>query len=273
METNNPLYDHDHDDDVAMIQLGKRRSQIKKLRVLKLLLQVLTFLVVCVVLLLVITDIVIPRTTNTCMNNNEDSLLNGLSQVVQLMSNMTNISYHVDQLLVDYQTTSRVLYDVASTVSDIKRTGSSTDGTVDDILLAIESILDLQNKSTVLNSIQTVSCKNIKSIYPNSPTGVYHVNNRDIYCDMDQLCGSGGGWTRVGYFDMTDATHSCPDGFRLFEQGNVRACGRNSQTSAGCSPSLKLNQNGISYTQICGRVTGYQYGSTDSINNWINDLC
>ena len=81
---------------------------------------------------------------------------------------------------------------------------------------------------------------------------------------MDTLCGSGGGWTRLAYLDMTVSTQNCPSGFRLYQSGRVRACGRPG-SSASCA-SVQFPSNGISYSQICGRVTGYQYRSTDAFH-------
>ena len=82
---------------------------------------------------------------------------------------------------------------------------------------------------------------------------------------MDTLCGSGGGWTRLAYLDMSDATQSCPSGFRLYQSGGVRACGRPVSNSGSCV-SVQFPSNGISYSQVCGRVVGYQYGTTDAID-------
>ena len=81
---------------------------------------------------------------------------------------------------------------------------------------------------------------------------------------MDTLCGSSGGWRRLAYLDMSDAAQSCPSGFRLFYSGSVRACGRPG-ASASCV-SVQFQPNGISYSQICGRVTGYQYSSTNAFD-------
>ena len=78
---------------------------------------------------------------------------------------------------------------------------------------------------------------------------------------MGTLCSSGGGWTRLAYLDMTDATQNCPSGFRLIQSGGVRACGRHN-SGAGCV-SVKFR---ISYSQICGRVTGYQYHSPNAFH-------
>ena len=86
-------------------------------------------------------------------------------------------------------------------------------------------------------------------------------------CNMEESpCGSGGGWTRLAYLDMTDATVNCPPGFRLYQSRGVRACGR-PVTNSGSCVSVQFPSNGISYSQICGRVTGYQYGSPDALHN------
>ena len=83
-----------------------------------------------------------------------------------------------------------------------------------------------------------------------------------------ELCGSGGGWTRLAYLDMSDATQNCPSGFRLYQSGGVRACGR-TNSGAGCA-SVQFPSNGISYSQICGRVTGYQYAHPNGIDGQNN---
>jgi dynein heavy chain len=81
---------------------------------------------------------------------------------------------------------------------------------------------------------------------------------------MESLCGSGGGWTRIANFDMSDATQSCPSGFRTYSSSGVRSCGRIVTNTGSCARSLIFPTNGIGYTEICGRVTGYQHGSTDA---------
>uniref|UniRef100_A0A1X7UU48 Fibrinogen C-terminal domain-containing protein n=1 Tax=Amphimedon queenslandica TaxID=400682 RepID=A0A1X7UU48_AMPQE len=70
------------------------------------------------------------------------------------------------------------------------------------------------------------------------------------------------GWTRLAYLDMSDATQNCPSGFRLYQSGGVRACGR---PGSGCV-SVQFPSNGISYSQICGRVIGYQYHSANAFH-------
>ena len=102
------------------------------------------------------------------------------------------------------------------------------------------------------------SCQEIKNKQPNSPSGVYLLETANgtkyVYCNMKELCGSGGGWTRLAFLDMSDATENCPSGFKLYQSGGVRACGRGETGEASCT-SVQFPSNGISYSQVCGRVS------------------
>ena len=81
---------------------------------------------------------------------------------------------------------------------------------------------------------------------------------------MGMLCGSNGGWTRLAYLDMSDATNTCPSDFRLCESDGVRACGRRDHRGGKCD-SAKYPSHGIGYQEVCGRVKGYEYGSPDAV--------
>ena len=61
----------------------------------------------------------------------------------------------------------------------------------------------------------------------------------------------------MGYLNMTDPNEQCSPGFRLYEKNGVRACGR---YTSGCL-SVTYPSHDISYSQVCGRVIGYQQGS------------
>ena len=173
-----------------------------------------------------------------------------------------NMSDVLDQVQQTTGQSAQRLINIVSTLSNIKDTATSAAGVTDDILVIVEELLQLQNVSSLFNSLTPVSCKDVKAVLPNSPSGWYHINNQNTYCNMDTLCGSGGGWTRLAYLDMTDATQSCPSGFNTYNSGGVKACGRHT-SGAGCA-SVTHPSNGISYSQVCGRVTGYQYYSTDA---------
>uniref|UniRef100_A0A1X7TCE8 Uncharacterized protein n=1 Tax=Amphimedon queenslandica TaxID=400682 RepID=A0A1X7TCE8_AMPQE len=73
----------------------------------------------------------------------------------------------------------------------------------------------------------------------------------------------------LGYFPEYNATHlatqNCPSGLRLYQSGGVRACGR--PFSGGSCVSVQFPSNGISYSQICGRVIGHSYETPDAVNS------
>ena len=189
---------------------------------------------------------------------------NGVSQnTLRLFQNNTNFTELDKQILQTTRNSAQKLINIVNTLSNLQDTSTSTAGVADDILLIAQELLVLHNESFA-------SCKQLKSQYPSSPSGYYTLASTNgsstysAYCNMGTLCGSGGGWTRLAYLDMSDATQNCPSGFRLYQ--SERACGRNS--SSGSCTAVQFPSNGISYSQICGRVTGYQYGRPEALNNY-----
>ena len=74
-------------------------------------------------------------------------------------------------------------------------------------------------------------------------------------------CGCGGpGWTRIAYLNMSDATQTCPTDWRL-RSTPIRTCGRS--TGSGCN-SATYDSGGLTYNEVCGRLIGYQFGSTEA---------
>ena len=200
-----------------------------------------------------------------------DEWANGVSQnTLHLFQNNTNFTELDKQILQATRDSAQKLINIVNTLSNLQDTSTSTAGVVNGVLLIAQELLVLHNDSTALPT----SCKEIKERQPLSPSGVYLLANNNAtytaYCNMGTLCGSGGGWTRLAYLDMSDATQNCPSGFRLYQSGGVRACGRNS--SNGSCVSVQFPSNGISYSQICGRVTGYQYRSTDAFYTSQNSI-
>ena len=138
--------------------------------------------------------------------------------------------------------------------------------------------------------VSFASCEDIKTMSPSAPSGYYNITKYDgttqrVYCDMEhshlscngtehshqcgtasiEYCGSTG-WTRVAYLDMSDPSQQCPTELRLYNESGVRACGRRTSSSGSCD-SVTFSTNGTSYSQVCGRVIGYQYGTPDSIHS------
>ena len=110
-----------------------------------------------------------------------------------------------------------------------------------------------------------LSCRQIKKNNPNANSNTYYVMFKGVYilmyCNMDVLCDSDDGWTRIVYLN---AHESCPSGLTLYTSGNTKACGRRSNAAAGSCDSTTFSSLGIKYSQVCGHVYGYQYNSPDA---------
>ena len=197
----------------------------------------------------------------TCDNKETQDNTDISSQDIQQLINTTlNNTQSINHVL-------QKLDSIVISLSHIKNAITSNAGAINDVLLLVEDILQIQNGSS-FSSLPT-SCQEIKSKQPNSPSGMYLLATPSgdinyVYCHMGELCGTEGGWTRLAYLDMSDSTENCPTGFKLYESNGVRACGR-ATSSVGSCQSVQFPSNGIRYSQVCGRVVGYQYGSTDGV--------
>lgn len=80
---------------------------------------------------------------------------------------------------------------------------------------------------------------------------------------MIPACG-GSEWRQVAFLNMTNPHQTCPQAWRLFNQDSVRACGRQMSNTYSCD-SVEYSSNGCEFTQVCGRIIGYQFASPDGI--------
>ena len=103
------------------------------------------------------------------------------------------------------------------------------------------------------------------------PSGDYWIRTNitdssfQVYCDTNRTscsCNTAGTWMRVANLDMTDSNQNCPSRFRLEERTEppLRTCG---SFGGGCL-SFAYSSYGVEFSRVCGRVIGYQFGSTDA---------
>ena len=212
-----------------------------------------------------------------CVTKNSSLLLLLQSNVEYFMEHDHNVNSNLSliqdtmniimqQIMVHANNTNRSTDELLQLLNTslIKDISIPTAAPVNDVLI----LLQIQNGSSLFNSIRLVSCKDIKAAYPNSPSGYYYVNSRNIYCNMGELCGQDGGWTRIAYLDMNDSSQHCPSGLQEWMTGGIRVC-RRENNYAGCRSNV-FQTNGISYSQICGKVVGYQKGRPNGVES--NDI-
>ena len=157
-------------------------------------------------------------------------------------------------------------------VNDLNRSIAKIEDNVDDIKGDVNTLKDIHENITTKKCpppslLLPHSCKEVKSKCPDCPSGYYIITDnrsiaRHVYCYMEELCNSTGGWTRVAYLNMTDSNEECPDEFRLYSKNGVRACGRPVSSEGSCV-GITFPSGNIEYSQVCGKVIGYQFGSPD----------
>ena len=124
------------------------------------------------------------------------------------------------------------------------------------------------------NPPMNTSCQEILHCFPSAPSGYYQIHAANdsavqVYCDMEGTnCGGEGGWMRVAHVNMTQPNASCLQ-LRL-EQKNFSGlilCGRSTH---GCNSTV-VSTLGLSFSQVCGQLRGYQFGRTNAFGSFIND--
>ena len=232
-----------------------------------------TGLIVVVAVLLAILAIQISEFSSkncsvcdTSQTNMTESF-NALHATLNLLAAISyNNTKDVNTLLGTVGNSEQRLVSIVDALSNLQDTGTSTAKVANAIQQVVQN---LEQQTCAIPS----SCEQLKLQRPNSPSGMYTLAvtsdiftcTFDAYCNMDQLCGSSG-WRRVAYLNMSDATQSCPSGLTLYQFGGVRACGR-PESNVGSCASVQFPSNNISYSQVCGRVVGYQYDSPEAISN------
>ena len=79
--------------------------------------------------------------------------------------------------------------------------------------------------------------------------------------NITAACGAGQ-WYQIAFLNMSDPSQQCPSSWREYTTGGVRACGRSFSSSSSCS-STAFSTSDRQYSRVCGRIIGYQVGSTD----------
>ena len=83
---------------------------------------------------------------------------------------------------------------------------------------------------------------------------------------VSYTCNGTPGWRQVVFIDMTDTSYNCPPGLNLTSYSK-RTCGRARSLAADCS-STAFSVGGSEYSRVCGRIRGYQVGSTLSFREY-----
>ena len=142
-----------------------------------------------------------------------------------------------------------------------------------------ENIQDLLHTVVVpscqLFSTQSSPALSCSALPTSCPSGFYWIRSSNgsavqLYCDMDRVCGcngTGGGWTRVAFLNMTNPDQQCPGDWILRNRSTEpRVCGSlGHPIRQGCFSAF-YSSYGIGYTHVCGRLIGYQINAPDAFH-------
>ena len=134
----------------------------------------------------------------------------------------------------------------------------------------LSTILSLHYNPGYSPSHPAHSCKEIYDRNTSSPSGYYWLESSSepvqAYCDMERTCGGvEGGWMKVISINMSNSSSSCPSGLKTLTSPK-RLCAMNID-GGGCS-SAYLDVQGVEYSQVCGKIIGYQQKSPDAFANY-----
>ena len=88
--------------------------------------------------------------------------------------------------------------------------------------------------------------------------------NNSVVPALTRPCGCGGlGWRRAVYLNISDPTKTCPPAWELIATPR-RSCARPSNVGRGTCYSAVFPTQGIQYSQVCGRIIGYQVGHPEA---------
>ena len=82
-------------------------------------------------------------------------------------------------------------------------------------------------------------------------------------------CGDGQ-WYRVAYLNMSDPSQQCPSVWREYTSDGIRLCAQPTSSRGRCPGTLYPVSR--QYGRVCGRVIGYQFGSTDAFHSRLSNI-
>uniref|UniRef100_A0A1X7V182 Fibrinogen C-terminal domain-containing protein n=1 Tax=Amphimedon queenslandica TaxID=400682 RepID=A0A1X7V182_AMPQE len=209
-------------------------------------------------------------------NNNEEglTLLKRIELILNTSTADLNNKLDTNTAILSSRL-STIEHNIPSAISSLQSQVSALSSDLKKIHQLLEEHANVTGNCEEARDPLLSSCDAILSKSPNSPSGYYNLadvngHSRHVYCHMETLCGKGGGWRRIASLNMTDPNENCPTQFRSYSSGGVRVCGR-PVTNTGGSASITFPSSDIRYSQVCGKVIGYQKGFPDGVMRKISD--
>ena len=198
----------------------------------------------------------------------------GRAQMEELNSTMQQGLQEIRELQETVQNIKEELQGVQEDINNnLRGVQQGMDDKLHGIQQLLSTILSLHYNPGYSPSHPAHSCKEIYDRNTSSPSGYYWLESSSepvqAYCDMERTCGGvEGGWMKVTSVDMKEATNLCPSGLKTLTSPK-RLCGMNIN-GGGCS-SAHLSVHGVEYSQVCGKIIGYQQRSPNAFRPYYSN--
>ena len=236
-------------------------------------------------ILLIIFQLVLATSSQSCIRNELLGALKelenrsppgvSLGHIEELNSTIQQgLDEIVGELQDSQQNITEELQGVKEDVKGVQRVQQGMEDKLHGIKHMLSTVLSLHYNPGFSPSHPAHSCKEIYDRNTSSPSGYYWLESSSeqtvqAYCDMERTCGGvQGGWMKVISINVSNTTDSCPTGLRTRTSPKL-LCTKATDLK-GCS-SAKIDVHGVQYSQVCGKIIGYQYESTDAFAPYYNN--
>jgi len=216
--------------------------------------------------------------TSTLCSGNETYVVLTREELNSTMEKVVDVAMEKCVATAVEEVTAQILSKMNSTVDKVaaieKHISTSVDEVVTNISASFEQLVSpLMTQLHLLRvpgstpSHPAISCREMKELSPTAPSDYYWLrgtgdSSHHMYCDMSRSCGGiTGGWMRVAAINMTNISHTCPEGLKLLSTPK-RLCAMN--IDGGVCSSATFDLHGIRYTHMCGKIIGYQQKTPDA---------
>ena len=213
---------------------------------------------------------------NTCLQEHKQHMAGELDDLRSFQANQTqqlnikieelalNTSQYTEQITQCQTFTSKL--DIAHRKLDLINHKQDSSYSKLDSLTATTAQLSIDHQQ-IQDNISDVECFKLNQNLHESLTQKLEKIQNDVTYIHDELtykCGGTGGWRRVVYLDMNDASTTCPSGWNMTGYSK-RTCGRATDgANKHFCDSATFPVRGGEYTRICGRIRAYQWGKPEA---------
>ena len=193
--------------------------------------------------------------------------------------NFTTLAVLIGLLLITLAAIALSVSNYATTLSLTAKTQLAQSETGEQILAVHSQVNNSVEELKYDNNLMNIKLDNLSSLTCNCARTLGEIQEahtrlqneitsfkNEVYnylsMNLSVSCGTGL-WRRVAYLNMSDPSHQCPPVWREYSAHGVRACGRPTNATDFSCYSMNYSSS-TQFNRVCGRVIGYQVGSTDA---------